>query len=104
MIGISKALAWNVAHGKSDSVQARHYFGLPPKLVEVAPCAVCGEVHVQKTCARGRDTRPRHRRAGDFATQERVVLYDAMLAELGTSTTEILNRLLDKWIEFGKLP
>lgn len=104
MIGISKALAWNVAHGKSDSVQARHYFGLPPKLVEVTPCAVCGEVHVQKTCARGRNTRPRYRRAGDFATQERVVLYDAMLAELGTSTTEILNRLLDKWIEFRKLP
>jgi len=50
LIGISRSLAWRVAHGKCDSTRARHYFGLPPKVVEVVPCRVCGEVHAKKTC------------------------------------------------------
>lgn len=108
MIGISKALAWNVAHGKSDSVQARHYFGLPPKLVEVTPCAVCGEVHVQKTCSRGRDTRPRYRLALEFTSEaERdecsrlMALY--LAPDRAGQSRHILN-VLRRFDEFGKLP
>ena len=53
-LGISRSHAWRVAHGKSDSVKARHYFNLPPKQVLIEPCRVCGEVHRQKTCANRR--------------------------------------------------
>jgi hypothetical protein len=58
-IGISRALAWRVGHGLCDSVIARHYFGLPPKAVEVMPCRVCGGVHQLKRCNQNRNPRKR---------------------------------------------
>ena len=108
LIGISKALAWNVAHGKSDSVQARHYFGLPPKLVEIAPCAICGEVHLQKTCAARRNTRPRYRLALEFASEsERDECARLMALYLAPDRAEQSRHILDilrRFGEFGKLP
>jgi hypothetical protein len=67
-LGISRSHAWRVAHGKSDSIKARHYFNLPPKMVAVKPCRVCGEVHQQKTCARQRKKRTRYRVSLEFNT------------------------------------
>jgi transposase len=67
-LGISRSHAWRVAHGKSDSIKARHYFDLPPKMVAVKPCRVCGEVHQQKTCAKQRQKRIRYRVSLEFNT------------------------------------
>lgn len=97
LIGISRALAWRVGHGLCDSHKARAYFGLPPKLVGVVPCRVCGEVHTHKHCPSPRD-KGRYRRAGEFATQARVEMYDAMLEECTITTTDLLNSSLDNWL------
>ena len=96
---VSPALIWKIERGKCTSNKVRIHFGLPPKTVEAEPCMLCGEVHTQKTCVHTRPKEKRHRRAGEF-TGERVALYDAMLADLNTSTTEILNGVLDRWIEY----
>jgi hypothetical protein len=97
VIGISGALAWRVAHGKSDSAVARHYFNMPPKSIETAPCPVCGELHKFKTCPRKSD-KNRHRRAAEFASLKRVQMFDAMLAARGTTLTEWMNSELDEYI------
>ena len=107
-IGISGALVWKVMKGKCTSHKARHYFGLPPKLVEIAPCAVCGEVHLQKTCAARRDTRPRYRLALEFASEsERDECARLMALYLAPDRAEQSRHILDilrRFGEFGKLP
>jgi hypothetical protein len=97
IIGISGALAWRVAHGKSDSAIARHFFNMPPKSIETTPCFVCGELHKLKTCPNKSD-KGRHRRAAEFSSLKRVQIFDAMLAARGTTLTEWMNSELDEYI------
>jgi len=91
LIGISKSLAWRVAHGKCDSAVARHFFGLPQKMVEVLPCVVCGGVHVQKTCT-AKHGRKRYRVALEFDTKEEAALaYNKSLLENGLAKEKLNN-------------
>ena len=80
-IGISGALAWRVANGRSDSAVARHYFGMPPAVVETEPCPVCGDVHKFKTCVTKRRRREVDRMAARLTPEE------------GQRAREILRRL-----------
>lgn len=80
ILGVSKSFAWRIAHGMTDSAQARHALGLPPKAVEVAPCKVCGEVHTLKKCNRKYKKGSRRRLAfdipADFTDEEAQWLRD----------------------------
>lgn len=68
MIGISRAHAWRVGHGKSDSIKARIYFGIPLKQVQVVPCSKCGGLHQQKKCKGS--SRKRHYVVLEFDSDE----------------------------------
>ena len=105
---VSGALIWKISRGKCSSDKVRRAFGLPPKLVEVTPCAICGEVHLQKTCAARRDTRPRYRLALEFASKsERDECARLMALYLAPDRAEQSRRILDtlrRFNEFGRLP
>jgi hypothetical protein len=91
-LGVSGMLAWKVCKGICKSNRINAALGLAEPIVEVP------KAQAKKHYPNPRD-KGRHRRAGEF-TEERATLYDAMLADLGTSTTDILNGVLDRWIEF----
>ena len=107
-IGVSGALIWKVSKGMCTSHKARAYFGLPPKLVEVTPCAICGEIHLQKTCAKKRYTRPRYRLALEFASEsERDECARLMALYLAPDRAGQSRHILDtlrRFNEFDKLP
>ena len=61
VFGITGGMAYRIAHGyEPREAHIRHVLHLPA-LVEVAPCAKCGEIHLRRTCPQ--TTRPRNRRA-----------------------------------------
>lgn len=93
-IGISRSHAWNIAHGKSDSVTARHYFGLPPKMVMTEPCRLCGDVHQFKTCTSQRKKRNIDRMAASLSKEDGQIIRDN-LKRLGyESITEYWHEYL----------
>jgi len=98
-IGMNRGLLWKVAHGKSDSTQARHYFNLPPKTVSVEPCRVCGEVHQLKGCNKRRK-RKQIRRAVTFKSESDLLVFDSMLAASGMSFTEWVECQISSWVDF----
>lgn len=76
-IGVSGAMAWKIANGKGDSNVARHHFQLPPRVVEVPPCAACGEVHTLKRCNK-KQRRHRDRLASSLAPEEARAVRDEL--------------------------
>ena len=100
IIGIDGSLAWQVAHGKCDSVVARHYFGLPPKTIEAMPCSVCGELHIKKTCS-NKPRKKQYRISLQFETEEKLNSFKEDLFSRGNNrieqTEDIVNALDDLW-------
>ncbi len=101
-IDANRGHIWRSHNDAVHSPTLRTALGLAPLYELVADvCPECGHVHERlKTCddERQKGYRPRFRRAGEF-DRFRATIWDFLLKAQGTTTTEILNTILDDWLK-----